>query len=108
MGLIMLHTRVVAVCTVLQCDEDVTSIMFIVPNDHDRIKGLYRRCVCTAWPAPVLLHRAHARFYSDAPVLTAIKPAHTHLHRYKDPTDSPRQVRIRSFVCPQAPCVRMH
>lgn len=27
----------------LQCDEDVTSIMFIVPNDHDRIKGLYRR-----------------------------------------------------------------
>lgn len=26
-----------------QCDEDTTSIMFIVPNDHDRIKGLYRR-----------------------------------------------------------------
>lgn len=25
------------------CDEDTTSIMFIVPNDHDRIKGLYRR-----------------------------------------------------------------
>lgn len=25
------------------CDEDVTSIAFLVPNDHDRIKGLYRR-----------------------------------------------------------------
>lgn len=24
-------------------DEDVTSIMAIIPNDHDRIKGLYRR-----------------------------------------------------------------
>lgn len=36
-----------------QCDEDVTSIMFIIPNDHDRIKGLYRRWVVTRpnWPA---------------------------------------------------------
>jgi hypothetical protein len=25
-------------------DEDTTSVMFIIPNDHDRIKGLYRRC----------------------------------------------------------------
>jgi hemerythrin superfamily protein len=24
-------------------DEDTTSVMFIIPNDHDRIKGLYRR-----------------------------------------------------------------
>jgi hypothetical protein len=24
-------------------DEDTVSVMFIIPNDHDRIKGLYRR-----------------------------------------------------------------
>lgn len=39
-------TMLPTACFCLQCDEDVTSIMFIVPNDHDRIKGLYRRCVC--------------------------------------------------------------
>lgn len=40
-SLLMLHTR----WCCLQCDEDVTSIAFLVPNDHDRIKGLYRRYV---------------------------------------------------------------